>query len=103
MRALNPRTIYPTHFGIHHDPEAHFDSLEANIHRLGAWVRARMVEGLDEAAMVPPFQAFLNEHLASCGLSEAQLEDYEIADPAFMSVYGLARYWRKREPETFPS
>lgn len=102
MRALKPRTIYPTHFGIHHDAEAHFDSLEENLHRLSGWVRQRMLEGLDEAAMVPPFSTYLNAYLSSCGLSPEQLEDYEIADPAFMSVYGLVRYWRKREPETFP-
>jgi glyoxylase-like metal-dependent hydrolase (beta-lactamase superfamily II) len=103
MRAARPRCIFPTHFGIHRDGAAHFDSLEANIHRIAAWVRARLAEGHSEEAMVPPFQAFMDELLAGCGLPEQGLRDYEIADPAFMSVHGLARYWRKRAQGSAPT
>lgn len=97
MRAARPRFIYPTHFGIKRDGEAHFDSLEENLHRIAGWVRQQLAAGTTEEAMVPRFQAFLNGLLAGCGLDEQAIGDYEIADPAFMSVYGLARYWRKKE------
>ena len=96
MRALRPRYIYPTHFGIKRDGAAHFDTLEAHLRSLGAWVKARLEEGQGEEAMVPPFKAHLDGLLAAAGLSQAAIDEYEIADPAFMSVYGLARYWRKR-------
>lgn len=52
--------------------------------------------GTPEEALVPPFQAFMHDLLAGYGLSETAIQEYEIADPAFMSVYGLARYWKKR-------
>lgn len=97
MRAARPAFIYPTHFGIKRDGGAHFDSLEENIHRIAEWVRQQLAAGTPEAAMVPRFQAFLNALLAGCGLDDQAIQDYEIADPAFMSVYGLARYWRKRD------
>ncbi len=96
MRTTGARFIYPTHFGIKDDAAAHFDSLEENLHRIATWVKERMATGEDEAAMVPPFQAFMHDLLAGYGLSEPAIELYEIADPAFMSVYGLARYWRKQ-------
>jgi glyoxylase-like metal-dependent hydrolase (beta-lactamase superfamily II) len=96
MRATVPTYLYPTHFGIKNDAMAHFDSLEENIQRIAAWVKDQLDEGRTVEGMVPPFQAFMHGLLAEHGLSEAAIQDYEIADPAFMSVYGLARYWRKR-------
>jgi hypothetical protein len=46
--------------------------------------------------MVPAFQTFLHDLFSECGLPEGIIQEYEIADPAFMSVYGLARYWKKK-------
>ena len=97
MRAAAPTYIYPTHFGIKGDGAAHFDSLEANIQRIGTWVKDQLDAGGTVEDLVPRFQAFMHDLLAEHGLSESAIQDYEIADPAFMSVYGLARYWRKRE------
>ncbi|MCX6547513.1 MAG: MBL fold metallo-hydrolase [Acidobacteria bacterium] len=96
MRATGSQFIYPTHFGIKDDAAAHFDSLEENLHRIATWVKERLATGEDEAAMVPPFQAFMHDLLAGYGLPESAIQLYEIADPAFMSVYGLVRYWRKQ-------
>lgn len=100
MRAAKPAYIYPTHFGIKRDGAAHFDSLEENIHKIAAWVKERL--GTPEDALVQPFQAFMHELLSGYGLEESAIQDYEIADPAFMSVYGLARYWKKREAGATP-
>ena len=96
MRAAQARYIYPTHFGIFDDAPAHLDALEANIHRVAGWVRERMAATPTEAELLPSFQAFINGLLAERGLSEGAIQDYEIADPAFMSVQGLLRYLGKR-------
>jgi len=96
MRACQPRYIYPTHFGIKDDAQNHFDSLEENIHVIAAWMETRLRGGEPEAALVPPFQDFMHGLLAGHGLREHEIQDYEIADPAFMSVQGLSRYWKKR-------
>ncbi len=97
MKAVHPAFIYPTHFGIKRDGPAHLDSLEENLHRIAQWMRGELATGIAEQALVPRFQDFLRDLLSGHGLTEEALQDYEIADPAFMSVYGLARYWRKRE------
>jgi len=96
MRSANPTYIYPTHFGIKTDGAAHFDSLEENIHRIAAWVKEQVKLGTAEDTMVPAFQAYLHGLFSECGLPEETIQEYEIADPAFMSVYGLARYWKKK-------
>jgi len=97
MRVARPAFIYPTHFGIKRDGVTHFDSLEENLHRIAEWVRQQLAAGTSEEAMVPRFQVFLNGLLAGYGLDDRAIQDYEIADPAFMSIHGLARYWRKKE------
>jgi hypothetical protein len=95
MRACRPAYLYPTHFGIKDDAEAHFDSLDEHIHRIAEWMRQEVIRGTGEATVVQRFQAFMDALLASHGLDEEAIQDYEIADPAFMSVNGLARYWKK--------
>jgi glyoxylase-like metal-dependent hydrolase (beta-lactamase superfamily II) len=96
MKAAHPALVYPTHFGIKRDGPAHFDSLEENLHHIAQWMRGELATGIAEEALVPRFQAYLQDLLAGNGLSAEAIQEYEIADPAFMSVYGLARYWRKR-------
>jgi glyoxylase-like metal-dependent hydrolase (beta-lactamase superfamily II) len=96
MRAARPSFIYPTHFGIKRDGLAHFDSLEENIRRIAEWLRQAMAAGSTEEALVPAFQNFMHDLLSEHGLPEDAIQDYEIADPAFMSVHGLSRYWKKR-------
>jgi glyoxylase-like metal-dependent hydrolase (beta-lactamase superfamily II) len=96
MRACGPRYLYPTHFGIKEDAADHFDSLEANIHRISSWVEAELRKGGTEAELIPPFGGFIHDLLAEHGVSDPVIREYEIADPAFMSVQGLSRYWNKR-------
>jgi glyoxylase-like metal-dependent hydrolase (beta-lactamase superfamily II) len=96
MRSFNPTYIYPTHFGIKNDGAAHFDSLEENIHRIADWMKVKIGTGATEESLVPLFQEFMHVLLSGYGLQEKAIQEYEIADPAFMSVHGLARYWKKR-------
>lgn len=96
MRAVRPTHIYPTHFGIKGDGLAHLDSLEENLHRIAGWMRDQLAAGLTEEALVPRFQDYMEALLAGQGLTGEAIQDYEIADPAFMSVHGLARYWRRK-------
>lgn len=99
MRARQAKHLYLTHFGIKADVQDHFDYLEANIHRIAAWVEAGLAKGDTEQELIPPFQKFIHDLLAEQGVSERGIKEYEIADPAFMSVQGLSRYWKKRNPD----
>jgi len=96
MRAAAPACLFPTHFGLKEDAAFHFASLEENLHLLAGWMRDQLAAGMEEDALVPPFQAFLRGLLLGHGLSEEDVRHYELADPAYMSVYGLGRYWRAK-------
>ena len=40
---------------------------------------------------------FVRKELESAGISGVELERYEAANPAYMSVAGLLRYWNKKQ------
>jgi hypothetical protein len=39
------------------------------------------------------------QDLRAGGAAEAQLADYELADPSYMAVPAALRYWRKYHPD----
>jgi len=61
-----------------------------------------LLEGKPESEIIPEFERFTVRELLSDGTPNEDLETYEQADPASMSVAGLVRYWRKYHPEQVP-
>ncbi len=98
LRTLRAERFYLTHFGAVNETARHLDHLEEGLASFASFVRARAEEGLDDAAIVPRFEAFSQGFVAAHGANDATLARYALANPAFMSVAGLARYWRKRAP-----
>jgi glyoxylase-like metal-dependent hydrolase (beta-lactamase superfamily II) len=96
LRALPIETLHLTHFGAADDPVEHLDRLSASLDAFALWVRSRLGRGSSEEAMVPLFEAYTEGFLAAQGCDESGTRRYALANPAFMSVAGLARYWRRR-------
>lgn len=99
IRALKPRKIYLTHFGQTEDVGSHLEALEARLLEWADWIKQKLQAGLTREQMVPAFEAYVAATLQSAGLSEEEVQEYEFADPAWMSVDGLVRYWNKHHPE----
>lgn len=99
LRDLKAEEIRPTHFGAYTDVAAHLDDLEGRMFRWAEQLLVWLREGLDEATMIRRFEELVAGELRSAGLDEEALREYEIADPAWMSVPGLQRYWQKVHPE----
>ena len=97
LRALDADILYLTHFGPVADVGGHLHDLEWSLRSYASWVREKLHRGVDEAALVPLLEAYTEGFLSAQGCEEAALERYALANPAFMSVAGLGRYWRKRE------
>jgi glyoxylase-like metal-dependent hydrolase (beta-lactamase superfamily II) len=95
LRALRPDTLMPTHFGAFHDVSDQLGRLEEALTRFADFIHDLMERGVERAAMVPRFEDFTREFLVAQGSDEVVLERYRLANPAFMSVAGLTRYWRK--------
>lgn len=99
VRASRPKRLYLTHFGEFTDVDGHLDALEDTLSDWAEWMRRRLKERKSREAIVPEFEAYVSEQLRRAGLSEAEVQEYEFADPSWMSVDGLMRYWSKFHPE----
>lgn len=96
MRELPVEHLYLTHFGLVDEKTAHLDALEDRLLRWAAWMRPYAERQDPVESIVPLFQAFVAEELEQHGIDAAGRQRYEAANPAFMSVAGLMRYWKKK-------
>jgi glyoxylase-like metal-dependent hydrolase (beta-lactamase superfamily II) len=95
MKDLDVKCLFLTHYGMVSNIPQHFRQLEERLKAWKAWMLPYFRQGKPIAEIVPDFQAFVREDLLQNGVAEADLEIYEAANPAFMSVTGLMRYWSK--------
>lgn len=96
LQALPARTLYLTHFGAVEHTTDHWDRLGKQLINWADWVRAKLEAGQSAEETVPQFTAYVANQLRTFGASEAQIAQYEAANPSWMSVAGLMRYWKKR-------
>lgn len=99
LRGLGLQTLYLTHFGPVSDVQAHLAALEARLLDWADWMRRRLKAGRTREEIVPEFEAHVADELHAAGLSDEEVREYEFADPAWMSVDGLIRYWTKHHPK----
>lgn len=96
LRERPSDTLFLTHFGKITGKTAHLDALEQRLLAWAEWMRPHAEAQTPAAAIVPLFQAFVTAELNDAGIAEADRARYEAANPAFMSVAGLLRYWKKK-------
>lgn len=95
IRELAPTTMYLTHFGPSAYSEAHFEELLARLHRWANWIRPYAEQGDSVPAVTPLYQQMVDKELSEIGTSADDRARYEAANPGWMSVAGLLRYWKK--------
>ncbi|NIP31863.1 MAG: MBL fold metallo-hydrolase [Candidatus Dadabacteria bacterium] len=95
IRQINPDIIYPTHFGGYTDIKEHLDELLSELDRWTEWMGPRVKEGKSEEEITKEFSEYYKEIFKRKGSSEETFEKYESADPYWMNVGGLVRYWNK--------
>ncbi len=98
IRAARPDALYPTHFGRHEDADGYLDRLSDELEAWAGWVKDRLDEGKDEAAIVPEFERWVEGRLAGAGVTPPGIAAYRAALPIAMNVTGLVRCWTKRSP-----
>ncbi|GGM96492.1 MBL fold hydrolase [Thermus composti] len=99
IRALAPEALYLTHFGAFGDVEDHLRALREALEAWAGWTLSRLKEGLSLEEMTRRFEAYWREGLLRAGVGEEVLRLYELADPPYMNLQGLVRYWQKHHPE----
>jgi len=99
VMALRPARVFVTHFGELDDPVKRLNELAERLIDWAEWIAEELKIGMSEEKIAPLFEQRVRAELKMAGVSDALLDTYEQADPAAMSVGGLARYWRKFRPE----
>jgi hypothetical protein len=95
MRGLRPEKLYLTHYGEVLDVENHFDALEKGLKAWAEWMFPHWKAQTPAEQITPQFQAYVAQSLLSAGVAAEDLPRYEAANPAWMSVAGLLRYFTK--------
>jgi glyoxylase-like metal-dependent hydrolase (beta-lactamase superfamily II) len=89
-------TIYPTHFGRLNSWRSQLERLKALLQEASEFVRSRMDTGLERKNILSDYMAWHRRRAEAVQMPQEIFEQYEAANPHFMSVDGLIRYWRKR-------
>jgi glyoxylase-like metal-dependent hydrolase (beta-lactamase superfamily II) len=97
IRKIQPKTIYMTHFGPFQNVEAHLDELENVLDDWANWIKPHFEAGTAPEEITPEFMKYTKKQLMDKGVSEENLVKYEYANPSWMSVTGLLRYWKLKE------
>ena len=95
LRELPAERLFLTHFGEIQRKHHHLDMLEKRLLSWAAWMKPYFEQETPTEAIIPIFQAYVQAELLAEGVPIEDLQRYEAANPAFMSVAGLLRYWKK--------
>lgn len=96
LKAAMPRALYLTHFNEITDIDNHLARLSSVLDDWANWIKNIMEEGLSNEEIVPLFMQYTAAQLRKAGLDEPTIKLYEAANPSWMSVAGLVRYWTKK-------
>lgn len=97
LEAARFTALYPTHFGRLDDVDYQLDSLRGLINDATYFIHDQMKAGIPRDALIPLYENWVRGRAKGLGLTDFQIQQYELANPLFMSVDGIMRYWRKME------
>jgi glyoxylase-like metal-dependent hydrolase (beta-lactamase superfamily II) len=100
LQNLDLQALYLTHFGKINDVAKHLSQLEQNLTDWVNWMLPYYKEQYSPETITPLFAEFVKQKLLANGASNGDLDSYEAANPSWMSVAGLLRYWNKQSAKT---
>jgi glyoxylase-like metal-dependent hydrolase (beta-lactamase superfamily II) len=96
LKGLNLKKIYISHFGAVTNVNQHLSDLEKTLAAWGAWMFPHAIRKSTVEEITPRFEAYIEQQLIEMGVSASVRKKYETANPSWMSVMGLMRYWTKK-------
>ncbi|MFW6183218.1 MAG: MBL fold metallo-hydrolase [Chloroflexota bacterium] len=97
LEAEQLQALYLTHFGRVDDVGPHLRQLREMMEAAAGFVREQMERGKEREQIVEAYVAWNRERALAAGMPADDFAKYEAANPLFMSVDGLLRYWRKQK------
>ena len=71
-------------------------SLKSMINDWSQWVKKNWEAGYNAEELTPKFSEYTSQQLLNMGVNPVDMKKYEVANPSWMSVAGLIRYWAKK-------
>ncbi|WP_339923286.1 MBL fold metallo-hydrolase [uncultured Cyclobacterium sp.] len=90
----HPKKLYLTHFGEITNPQEHLAQLIEVLDEWAMWMKVQFDKGRDLEEITPDFMNYTSQQLNRHGASKDLQSLYEYANPSWMSVSGLMRYWK---------
>lgn len=97
LRQLSLKKIYLSHFGVINTVDEHLNDLESILTDWANWMYPHFKAQTPNKELFPLFQKYVEDQLEANGVSGMELTKYDNANPPWMSVTGLMRYWKKKE------
>jgi glyoxylase-like metal-dependent hydrolase (beta-lactamase superfamily II) len=97
LKDINPSSLYLTHYGKQENVQILLNELEEVLDSWSSEIHTYYVKQTPPEKIVPLFMDFVHNQLKSADVSEELLTIYEYANPSWMSVSGLLRYWKLKE------
>lgn len=97
LKELRLTAIYPTHFGRVDDWQRQLETLDNLLGSATEFIRVRMEAGLERDQILEEYLADIQRQTQNFSMPPSIFDQYEAANPHYMSVDGIMRYWRKKE------
>lgn len=94
IRKINPKKLYLTHYGPVTEISKHLSDLEFMLDDWADWMKPYFENETPAEEITPVFMEYTKNQLSEKGVDEKDLQRYEFANPSWMSVSGLLRYWK---------
>jgi len=95
LRQQDLTHILPTHFGSYSDPDEHLLAVEKALDDVDRWMEEIMPLELPPDEIMTEFLQWEEERSQAAGVEPNLRKIYETANPSWMSIHGVERYWRK--------
>jgi glyoxylase-like metal-dependent hydrolase (beta-lactamase superfamily II) len=96
LLAENFRAIYLGHFGIVEDVADYLLAFKKLVQQAAVFVRQQMEAGLEQNQLIANYENWNRQRAQQLGVSEQIMHRYKTANPWYMSLLGIMRYWRKQ-------
>ena len=91
-----PKCLYLTHFGKTKNVNHHLKDLKKILWDWANWIKTNKNKFDDINTLTEEFENYVKDFLKNLNLSENLINQYYAANPPYMSVSGLLRYWNKK-------
>lgn len=96
IKVINPKRLYPTHFGPILEAEPHIETFSQLLNDASNLVLEALKKGTPRDEIVELYKAFDIERGKKLGMSDGEIHQYIVSNPLHMSVDGIIRYWTRK-------